>query len=378
MTTAFRRLLSSAILLLAAIASTVAVALEPPYVVVDADDGAVLGQRDSGELWYPASLTKLMTVYIVFNALREGRLALDSPVVVSERANTAQPSRMGFPAGTVITIDTALKILIVKSANDIAIAVAETIGGSEASFVAEMNRQAARLGLTGTRFVNPHGLPAQGQSTTARDMALLALTIWNQFPEYRPYFGIPSIRLGQTIMPAGNSLLEYYAGTNGMKTGYICSSGFNLVATATRGGETVLVVVLGEASPESRAITAATLFDAAFQLEPSPARINLPAYRPVATTAAPADLRSEMCPDTPGVAATELIDSDAVLVQAIGPRLPVRDPVVIFTGGANMNARIQVHIPLPRPRPDPYPRDALGVINPGVFAGVPLPRPRPL
>ena len=165
-------------------------AAEPPYILVDINSGQVLAERRSGELWYPASLAKLMTIYLLFQALAEDRLELDSPIIISETALRAPPSKMGFPAGTIITVENALKILIVKSANDVAIAAAEMMSGTERSFVAEMNRAGTRLGMIGTRFANPHGLPDDGQYTTARDMALLAWMIWLGFPEYRDLFAI--------------------------------------------------------------------------------------------------------------------------------------------------------------------------------------------
>ncbi|MHA1560304.1 MAG: D-alanyl-D-alanine carboxypeptidase family protein, partial [Alphaproteobacteria bacterium] len=216
-----RRKIAILIAVILAVAGS-ARAVEPPYILVDLNSGAVLAERQSGELWYPASLTKLMTLYLVFEALAEDRLELDSPVVISQNATTAQPSRMGFPAGTIITVENALKILIVKSANDVAVAVAEMMSVSESSFVSDMNRSANDLGMTGTLFINPHGLPGAGQYSTARDIALLARTIWIGFPQFRDLFAIPEIRYGAAIMPAGNSLLEFYPGSNGMKTGYIC------------------------------------------------------------------------------------------------------------------------------------------------------------
>ena len=184
-------------------------AADPPYILVDVSSGQVLAERQLGELWYPASLAKLMTVYLLLDALADNRLEADSPVVVTENALSVQPSRMGFPAGTIVTVDNALKMLIIKSANDIAIAIAEMMSVTEAAFVSEMNATAARLGMIGTRFINPHGLPGLGQYTTARDMTLLARTIWLSFPQYHDIFGISELRYGSTIMPTGNSLLEF-------------------------------------------------------------------------------------------------------------------------------------------------------------------------
>ncbi|MCW5713472.1 MAG: D-alanyl-D-alanine carboxypeptidase [Bauldia sp.] len=374
MTARFGRLLAAALAIVLLLAAP-ARAFDPPYLILDMDTGDVLAQRDAGELWYPASLTKLMTVYIVFQALRDGRLGLDSPITMTAAATAEPPARMGFSEGTVITVDNALKILMVKSANDVAVAVAENIAGSVTAFVSEMNRQAAFLGLSGTRFVNPHGLPASGQSTTARDMAMLGLALWQQFPEYRSYFGISAIQYRETVMPTPNALLDFYRGANGMKTGYICSAGYNLVATATRAGHTLLVTLLGESSIESRAITAAQLFDGGFGLLATSPRIPISGFAPVSSVTAPVDRRPEICP--PGAPPDGEIADERVLTAAIGPRLGLTSPVVVATGGANMDRPILSNVPLPRAKP-PLPPDALGLATaPPAATGVPLPRPRP-
>jgi D-alanyl-D-alanine carboxypeptidase len=375
MTATLGRLFAAALTILVLLAAP-ARAFDPPYILVDMDTGDVLAQRGSGELWYPASLTKLMTVYILFQALKDGRLGLDSPITMTAAGTAEPPARMGFAEGTVVTVDNALKMLLVKSANDVAVAVAENIAGSIPAFVSEMNRQAAMLGLSGTRFVNPNGLPHPGQSTTARDMAMLAFALWQQFPEYRGYFGIHAIQYHDTIMPTPNALLDYYPGANGMKTGYICASGYNVVATATRNGQTLLVVLLGENSLESRTITAAQLFDGGFALPANSPRAFLTSFVPASSVAVPVDHRSEICP--PGSPPDGEIANDAVLAAALGPRLAAIDPVVVSTGGANLGRPILSNVPLPRAKP-PLPADALGVATAAPAGlGVPLPRPRPI
>lgn len=349
---------------------TAANALDPPYVLVDMETGQVLGQRDSGELWYPASLTKLMTVYLLFEAIDEGRLQLDSPVPITANSLTVSPSRMNLPAGSVITVENALKILIVKSANDVAISVAEMMEGSEQAFIAEMNRKAAELGMIATRFVNPHGLPGSGQYTTARDMALLARTIWLRFPQFRDLFAIAEIRYGTQIMPTGNSLIEFYAGANGMKTGYICSAGFNLVATATRGGDTLIAVILGAPSPLERATTTASLLDAGFATAEPYAGPTLATYRPGSSVRAPVDRRPEICGQQTdaGDEDVEPVDPRDLLIAAFGEPDPLPPPVTVFVGGVDLAARIQVDVPLPEPRP---------TLIDDASRFIPLPRPRP-
>jgi D-alanyl-D-alanine carboxypeptidase len=197
-----------ALFLMIGIGTSAASAVEAPYLVVDLDSGKVLAERNPHQLWYPASITKLMNAYVVFKALRDGRLNMSTQVVVSRHALNEPPSKMGFRVGTIIDLDNALKMMMVHSSNDIAMAIAETVGGSEEGFVAMMNAEAARLGMTSTRFVNPNGLPGNGQYTTARDLAVLARALWTEFPERRELYRITAIRSGERVLKSANSLLE--------------------------------------------------------------------------------------------------------------------------------------------------------------------------
>lgn len=237
---------------------------EGPYIVVDARTGAVIDHHDAQRPWYPASTTKLMTAYVTFRALRAGTISPRSPVIVSKNALSEPPSKMGFPVGTVLTVDNALKIIMVKSANDIAVALGEGVAGSEENFVSRMNAEARRLGMTQTRFANPHGLPDSGQITSARDLAILAREMLNEFPEYRKYLQIPSIRVGKRVLRNYNPLVDRYKGASGLKTGFICASGFNLAASAKRGDREIIAVVLGAYSSVGRAETAVRLLDKGF------------------------------------------------------------------------------------------------------------------
>ena len=169
------------------------------YIVVDAGSGMVLGQRDADKVWYPASVTKLMTAYLTFRALKTGQLKLTSPVIESANALAEPPSKMGFAVGTSMTVDNALKMLLVHSANDIAVALAETVGGSEARFVGQMNGMARSLGMNSTHYDNPNGLPSPGQLTTARDLAVLARAICSNTPS------IASISASRRSRPGGAS-----------------------------------------------------------------------------------------------------------------------------------------------------------------------------
>jgi D-alanyl-D-alanine carboxypeptidase len=236
-----------------------------PYVLIEADTGKVIIEQDAGKPWHPASITKLMTTYVAFKAIRDGRQHPFSLLKISQFASSTPPSKAGFPAGQTVTLDNAIKLLMVKSANDMAVVIAEGIGGTQEAFVAEMNSIAQSLGMTASRFVNPHGLPDDEQVTTARDMAILAQALVRDFPEYEMYFRIPVLQLGKHTLRNYNRLIDRYPGADGMKTGFICASGFNLVASAHRGNRRLIAVVLGSPNAVARAEQAAMLFERGFQ-----------------------------------------------------------------------------------------------------------------
>jgi D-alanyl-D-alanine carboxypeptidase len=266
-------------------------------LVIEADTGKVLHADQATTPWYPASITKIMTAYVALRAVKEGRMTLESVLKVSVNAAAAPPTKMGFPPGTVVTLDNALKMLMVKSANDIAVVIAEGVGGSVEGFSDLMNAQARRIGMTQSNFVNPHGLPADQQITSARDMAMLARTVLREFPEYNYFWSLPGIRLGKRIYRNHNNLMGRYDGTDGMKTGFICASGFNVVATATRGGKRLIAVVLGSPSPAVRAVKAAQLFERGFAVRPlswlTPGMGQVDTLQP--TNIDPPNLRDSVC-----------------------------------------------------------------------------------
>ena len=235
-----------------------------PQLLVDMQSGDVLYESAAGVPWHPASLTKLMTAYVAFEAIAEKRVSLDTRVTMSAFAVSQAPGRSGLLAGDSVTLKDALYIMIVKSANDMAVAIAETIGGSTDAFVVEMNATAQKLGLTDTHYSNVNGLPDDGQVTTARDLAVLAIDLRRTFPEYDGIFSTQMVTLGKTNLRTNNELLARFAGTTGMKTGYICASGLNIVATAARGGRELMAVVLGGSSARERDQTAAQLMLAGF------------------------------------------------------------------------------------------------------------------
>ena len=266
-------------------------------LVVEADTGKVLQADNATMPWYPASVTKLMTAYVTLKAVKDGRLTLDTLVAVSPVAAAQSPSKMGFKPGIQLTIDNALKMMMVKSANDMAVVLAEGVGGSVDGFSEMMNQTAQRLGMTQTHYVNPNGLPADGQVTSARDLAILARAILRDLPEYEYFMHIPAIKFGRRVTYNFNKLIGRYPGADGFKTGFICASGYNLVASATRNGKRLIAVVLGSSSGTMRAVRAAQILERGFSnnqlswLRPTLGTVDNLA--PIDAT--PPNLRDEMC-----------------------------------------------------------------------------------
>ena len=212
--------------LAAVLALGAASAQATPYLVVDADSDQVLMQNEATAPWYPASLTKLMTVYVALDAVRNGKLTLDTPLIMSARAARMPPSKMGFRPGTQVTLDNALKMLMVKSPNDVAVMVAEGVSGSVEAFADDMNADAQRLGMHESHFVNPNGLHNPDHVSSARDMAIVARALLREFPDHADLFSIGAIQLGNQYIPNHNGLLGRYPGADGMKTGFTCPGGF--------------------------------------------------------------------------------------------------------------------------------------------------------
>src|SRR3984885_5904674 len=241
-------------------------------LVVEADTGKVLQADNATYPWYPASVTKLMTAYVTLKAVKDGRISLDTLFNVSPVAASQSPSKMGFRPGTQVTVDNALKMMMVKSANDMAVVLAEGTGGSIDGFSAQMN-------------------------AAARGLAIPARAIMRDLPEYEYFVHIPSIRFGRRVTQNFNKLIGRYPGADGFKTGFLCASGYNLVASATRNGRRLIAVVLGASSGQMRAVRAAQLLERGFSsnslswLQPSLGTVNNLA--PI--DASPPNLRDEMC-----------------------------------------------------------------------------------
>ncbi|MDP3656201.1 MAG: D-alanyl-D-alanine carboxypeptidase [Brevundimonas sp.] len=236
-------------------------------IVVDAESGEVLFARHADSRRYPASITKVMTLYLTFEALSEGKVKLDDVLTVSPHAASQPPSKLGLAAGQTITLDDAMRATAVRSANDMAVALAEHIGGSEARFTAQMTLKARELGMTQTRYVNPNGLPDARQLTSARDLAILARAVMRDYPQYYRYFGLHDWAYSGRDYRNTNGLLRGGAGYDGMKTGYTNASGYNLAASAVRDGRRIITVVLGGRSTASRNAHVAALMDTGFEVE---------------------------------------------------------------------------------------------------------------
>lgn len=240
-------------------------ALAGPALLFDANDGRVLYSEDADNQWHPASVTKVMTAYVVFEAIKDGKIKLDDKITCSEKASLQQPSKVGLPIGGQMSVETGLQALIVKSANDVAVMLAEAVSGSEDVFVLRMNQTAQRLGMSRTKFVNPNGLPAPEQVTTARDLAKLARAVVKDYPQYAALWSMSEMRFGKIRLGSHNGLLRTFEGADGLKTGFICDSGFNVIASATRDGRRLMAVVLGSPTGRDRTIRAASLLEYGFQ-----------------------------------------------------------------------------------------------------------------
>jgi len=252
----------------APVASPTGPVMAGPFAVVDAATGETLMERNAGASWYPASLTKLMTIYITFEQLKAGRLTLESRVPFSQHAASRDESRLGVPVGGSVTADQALKALIVHSANDVATALAELIGSSEAAFAERMNDTASRLGMTASKFANADGLPEQENYTSARDLALLTLALMRDFPQYYGYFHTQEFVFGKRRYESYVKFVKMYAPyADGLKTGFICASGFNIVGSAVRDGRRLIAVAFGFRRADLRDEFLIRAFDEAFDLK---------------------------------------------------------------------------------------------------------------
>jgi D-alanyl-D-alanine carboxypeptidase len=333
-------------------------------LLVDVESGKVLAAEDATVPWYPASVTKLTTLYVTLKALKAGRITPDTLFTVSSNATAQEPAKMGFPVGTQVTVDNAIKMMMVKSANDMAVLLAEGVSGSIEKFADEMNETAHELGMTQTSYVNPNGLPAEGQITSARDLAILARALIHDFPEYDFYWHIPAIKFGRRVFRNINPLIDRYPGADGMKTGFICASGFNLVATATRNDKRLIAVVLGAPSSGARMMHAAQLLERGFNGESltwlTPDVGTVEELKPAAE-ASPPDLHDEICgkhhkkqraeteeleelgdPSAQAFMLSNLRGANAKPGALLSTSLSLAPPIVVFTGPPKGAAKTQI------------------------------------
>lgn len=259
-------------LCLAATASIAKTKNRDASIVIETSTNRPLYTEHADSLRYPASLTKVMTLYLLFEELQTGRMTLDSKLKVSRRAANQAPSKLGVRAGQSLTVEQAILALITKSANDVAVVIAEAISGSEARFATRMTHQAREMGMRKTRFRNASGLPNRQQLTTARDMALLGQRVMEDFPEYYHYFSTDSFSWKGRTYRSHNKLLKQYQGTDGIKTGYTRASGFNVITSAQNGTHRVVAVVMGGRTANSRDAEMRVLLDRAFDRLDHPKR----------------------------------------------------------------------------------------------------------
>ena len=255
-------------------------ALAAPYaaMVIDARTGEVLHARNADTRLHPASLTKMMTLYVVFDAIKRGEIALDTRVKVSSNAANEQPSKLGLKAGQRISVRYLIRAAAVKSANDAATALAEAVSGSEAAFARRMTETARKLGMSKSTFKNAHGLTQSGHLSTARDMTLLGRRLFYDFPQYYNLFSRTSTHAGvRQVANTNRKLLATYRGADGIKTGYTRAAGFNLVASAERGNKRVIATVFGGKTSSSRNARVAELLDMGFNRSPSNVAVRKPA-----------------------------------------------------------------------------------------------------
>jgi D-alanyl-D-alanine carboxypeptidase len=300
-------------------------------MIVDANTGAILQNTAGDEIRHPASLTKMMTLYLAFEAIHQGRLSYQTRIKVSQEAASAAPSKLELEPGEEIALIDAIKALVTKSANDMAVAIAERIGGTEANFARLMTAKARQLGMTRTHFNNASGLPDPGQVTTARDMITLALHLQDDYPRDYPLFALKSFTYAGSSYRNHNTLLYSYRGTDGIKTGYTRMSGFNLVASVHRDGKHLVGAIFGGSSAAARNVMLKALLDRAFtrastQVTRRPLLIAkpTPVHRPSAKSTAVAALAPLVPPKPrpvarPGVRQAEKGPSAPAALRPVAP-----------------------------------------------------------
>lgn len=234
-------------------------------IVIDAESGRVIHEVESTQKWYPASLTKVMTLYMTFLAIESGRLRLDQILTVSKHAALQPSSKLGLMPGQRIDVENAIMAVTTRSANDAAVLLAEQLGGTESNFAVMMTQQARQLGMSASSFQNASGLPDEGQISSARDLALLSAALIRDFPQYYRFFSATEFKYKGRILPNTNRILKSYPDADGLKTGFTCGSGYNLIASAKRNGQRVIGVLLGAHTSGERFKQMESLLDVGFE-----------------------------------------------------------------------------------------------------------------
>lgn len=335
-------------------------AYTPPFaaMVVDANTGRVLHATNDTALRHPASITKVMTLYLLFEQMERGRFRLDTPIPISAHAASMPPTKIGLRAGSTITVENAIGSLITKSANDIAVAVAEAIGGDEANFARMMTRKAHSLGMNRTVFRNASGLPNAEQVTTARDLIILGRAIQDRFPRQFAYFARTEHRMGSLVLRNHNRLLSRIEYVDGIKTGYIRASGFNVLTSAKMDGRRVVAVVMGGRTAAHRDGIMANLVESQIQLASRTRTAPMIAEAPV-----PERVAETPPPPAPRVAAAA--PQPNLIVPLEAPAEPAARPLALSSYAAASNARPAV-VAAPR---DEAPTASIRTATPNTITG---------
>ncbi len=315
-------------------------------IVVDLDNGEVLYAENADARRYPASLSKMMTLYLMFEALEQGNFKLEQPLPVSSQAAAMPAVKLWLAAGSSIEVDAAIRALAVRSANDVAVVVAEALAGSERQFARLMTEKARELGMQATTFQNASGLPDNAQVSTARDMLTLAVRVKQDFPQYFHYFGLQEFTYRGTRHTSHNRLVSNYPGADGMKTGFIRASGFNVATTAQRGSRRLMAIVMGGLTAQSRDAHMADLLDRGFlraslrdqrtwlaSASISTEYMSFPAYQPSdspATQPLMAAVEATSAPVAPPSAARAMVASTATQNAPVQEMGSADDPVARF------------------------------------------------
>ena len=330
-------------------------------LVIDASTGKILQQTNADERRYPASLTKMMTLYMTFSALERGQLSLNQKMYVSALAASQSPSKLGVRAGDKLRVEDAILGLVTESANDASVVLAETLGGSEPRFAVMMTDTAHKLGMTNTVFKNANGLPNKQQYTTARDMAKLGLALLRHYPQYYPYFSTSGFSYEGDYHRNHNRLMARYDGMDGIKTGFINASGFNLVASASRNGRRLVGVVFGGQSAATRDKQMAALLDAAFiKAAEMDGRSRVATVEPAAKNVpasfdAPVKAR-DVVDEAPKVQQASVTEDEAATAQGDAPLVDnsIEDEPMKATPAVLNQASVQAVV-------DNQPKDAWGI-----------------